>query len=300
VCQRRYAVAAALAGWLLGLAFAALTIARGLTWLVPMATCLALGSAPLTILLIRRRWALRRALAEAPPRRYRLPTGPAERQCPVEATDAEGCRATTVRLEPARVLERLSEWTALDDRGEPSRGLLRLRYVGLPACPCVPAVFANRGDRTLAVAWSGPERIVVATFARATGGTEASEDEWAAALGTATAADARRAADLGAAGQLDVVPSEPAAKTLVSAGYEAVGVVPLAALSDFLSLLELEYAWPPGSAFTVEPFDAEAASVTGLHARGTHPGGAECDVVLVRVADDMFHAYVRRGRALEP
>jgi len=298
--QRRYAVAAALIGWLLGLAFAALTIVRGFAWLAPMAACLALGSAPLAAMLVRRRYALRRALAEAPPRRYRLPTGAAEQQCPAEVVDGEGRTAVSVRLESARGLERLSDWTTLGDMGEPSRGLLRLRYPGLTALPCVPAVFVERGDRTLGLAWSGPDRVIVAGFPAAQRDVAQGDDEWTAALGAAASADARRAADLAAAGRLDVLPAQPASGILAEAGYELVGVVPLTVLSDYVSLFELEFAWPAGSEFAVELFEAETSPVAALHAHGTHADGGECDVVLVRVADDMFHAYMRREGAAQP
>jgi dCTP deaminase len=98
--------------------------------------------------------------------------------------------------------------------------------------------------------------------------------------------------------QLDEVAlalSRPARDGGVEAtAYEALGAVTLAELHDRLSGFDLEFEWPPSPELPAEMLQPGTGSAPCLHAHGTHPDGGECDVVLVRVADDMFHAYMRR------
>jgi hypothetical protein len=298
-----WAVPLAIAGGAGAAVLALVTITRGAAWLVPMALSLLLGMAPLGYRMLIGRMGLLRVLDRAPARRYRLAQGTVERKLPQEASLAEW-RASHVSVKSRRDLGRLGEWQAI---GPGPLGaiptIIRLRYPMAPFHACLPAAMVRRGERCLAVAWSGPDAAVVAELPSEawgwsmTWGTAA----WEAAIATATEADAARSADLRALGEADVIPEEVAERALAPAGYHRVGVVPLASIADFLTLAELEFAWPADGSFAIQVFRGgvteEGVGLEGIHAEGSRrvaDGVVAMDLVAVRIGEQSLVAYLRR------
>ncbi len=288
----------------------ALAIARGFVWILPMALCLTLGLSPLGVRMFAGRTALLRALERAPPRRYQLPHGNVAGSTPTAAT-LEGWKAARLGVRPLRGLGPIGEWAALVP-GSPSvplRSMLRLRYVGWPFDSCVPAALLPRSGGCVAVAWSGPEAVIVAELPREAWdwATRHGEAAWEAAESAAQRVDAARAADLQAIGAVDLVAETAAESALRDAGYERIGPIPLTALADTLTLAELEFAWPADASFRVEPFSGAVTpsgyGLEGLHAEGRRTTGAgqeRLDLIIVRSADDRTLAYARRQQEREP
>lgn len=288
----------------------ALAIARGFVWIVPMTLCLTVGLSPLGVRMCAGRTALLRALERAPARRYQLPHGNVAGSTPVAAT-LEGWKATRVSVRPLRSLGPVGEWAALVP-GSPSvplRSMLRLRYVGWPFDSCVPAVLVPRSGGCVAVAWAGPAAVIVAELPRGAWDwtTRHGEAAWDAALSAAQRADAARAADLQAIGAVDLVAGPAAENALRDAGYQRIGLIPLAALADALTLAELEFAWPADASFQIKRFSGAVApsghGLEGLHAEGGRSTGAgqeRLDLIIVRIADDRTLAYARRQQEREP
>ncbi len=305
--QRTPAIAAACVGWAAALGCAAMTVKRGWAWLVPMGLLLAFGNAPLLWLLWGARMRLRNALGRIPARRYRLPLGgTVEGSRPVEmASDHhERIRTWSVHMGVSQVgtLERL----VLRTGSAFGRSAIRVRYPGAPFLAALPCITLAAGaNRETALTWSGSEGLLVAEADLASDSRSGPDREasYEGALQALETADARRVADLELLGGLHAVAREGPTRILTEAEYEAVGVVPLATASDFLTLMELEFAAPWGEGIRSEPRNVEGAdgrtSFEGVFVSGRRrlPGDAGsliAELVLVRLSEDALAAFARR------
>jgi hypothetical protein len=228
-----------------------------------------------------------------------------ERTIPIAVT-CDGDRETSaVSVVPMSAAQRWLERGMWGARGGIRKGLIRVRFPGAPFDSCFPAVYVTGKAPGLAVTLLGPDRALVARLKPDPRLYIAAESEsaWDAILARIRLADEARARDLEALGALEPVPPKVASTVLTEAGYESAGALPLAAASDYLTLAELEFAWPPGGEFRTTPFDVtmESAGVglSGLLAEGAIPSAEadtyDClDLVLVRTADDTLQAFARR------
>ncbi len=299
----RIALASLLLGGAASLACAVLTIRYGWRWLTPMLLSLLLALGPAATLLVRCRVRVMGILSEAPARRYRAPRSADGLLVPFALACDLG-RVEGFEVLPVRALGGRCDRLALTRGASFLRGAVRLRCRDLPFSPCVPAAFARSGARATALAWHGPERLLVADLVLDPDAEPARcEDAFEAALTWAARADESRRRDLGLLGELEPCPVTAAADLLLEAGYHRESSIPLIAASDTLTLCELEFAWPPGARFETEAVEVvdslRQRGFEGLHAAGVHAedgprAGDSLDLVLVRETETSLAVFLRR------
>jgi hypothetical protein len=279
---------------------AVLTLRLGWLWLGPMAGSLLLAVGPAGGILIARRVRLHQLLGEIPVRRYRSPRRANEDLAVLEVRCDLG-RVTGFRVVPARSLSALSDRMGLLGGAVLHPCFLRVRYRDVPFFSCIPAVLAGCGGVWRAVTWLGSERLLQVDMEPA---REIVPAECAAASAAVREAgiraELRRGDDLALIGGLVACPVEAVAGLLLEAGYERHPSLSVVAVSDFLTLCELEFALPSDSEFRAERVDfqdpANSRGFEGLHAEGSRSDtGESLDLVLIRESEAWLAVFLRRG-----
>ena len=160
--------------------------------------------------------------------------------------------------------------------------------------------------RSGGVLWPG--QGLPPSYCRVSRGVGLDDAPWRSRLGWAEPRSADAHAPLISRRSEPSIWSPPAAENaLRDAGYQRIGLIPLAALADALTLAELEFAWPADASFQIKRFSGAVApsghGLEGLHAEGGRSTGAgqeRLDLIIVRIADDRTLAYARRQQEREP